>query len=207
MKRSRSLWLVLAISLTVFAGCGEAGSPQAVATTVPGDSAAAPEVAPTATTAPEAPATPVPAAQADVLVAFESATVDVGEAVVAVVSVDRVSDLYGVELHLAYDGGLLDVVDAEAEVEGTQMESGSLLAIEFVVLNECNDAQGVIDYAASQMPPSEGVSGGGEIARITFKATASGAAELRVLSVVLASSEGSAIPVDIPLEAAVVTVE
>ncbi|MCJ7551170.1 MAG: hypothetical protein MUQ30_15960, partial [Anaerolineae bacterium] len=66
---------------------------------------------------------------------------------------------------------------------------------------------GLIDYAASQMPPSEGVSGGGEIARITFKATASGAAEVRVVTAVLASSEGSAIPVDIALAAAVVTVE
>ena len=179
-----------------------------MATTVPEDAAAAPEAAPTATTAPEAPAaTAAPVAQADVVVAFESATVDVGEAVAAVVSVDGVSDLYGVEVHLAYDGDLLDVVDAESEVEGTQIESGSLLAIEFVVLNQCNDAQRLIDYAASQMLPSEGVSGGGEIARITFKAVAAGSAELRLVTVVLASSEGSAIPVAIPSEAAVVGVE
>jgi general secretion pathway protein D len=207
VKRSRSLWLVLAISLVVFAGCGEADGPQAVATTVPEDIAAAPEAAPTATTAPEAPAPAAPMApraQADVVVAFESATVDIGETVVAVVSVDGVSDLYGVEVHLAYDGDLLDVVDAESEVEGTQIETGSMLAIEFIVLNQCNDAQGLIDYAASQMPPSEGVSGGGEIARITFKAVAAGSAELRVLSVVLARSEGRSIPVTTPSEAAVV---
>ena len=207
MKHSRSLWLELAICLMVFAGCGEADGQQASATMVLEESAAAPEVAPTATTAPEAPAAPAPAAQADVLVAFESATVDAGEMVVAVVSVDGVSDLYGVEVHLAYDGDLLDVVDAEAEVEGTQIESGSLLDIGFIVLNQCNDAQGLIDYAASQMPPSEGVSGGGEIALITFKAVAPGAAELRVLSVVLARSEGSAIPVAIPSESVAVTVE
>lgn len=156
MKRSRRLWLVLAVGLVVLAGCGQVDDARAVATTVPEDTAAALEVALTATTAPEA-----PVAQADVFVTFESGTVDLGETVVAVVSVDRVSDLYGVEIHLAYDGDLLDVVDAEAEVAGTQIESGSLLAIEFVVLNQCNDAQGLIDYAASQMPPSEGVSGGG----------------------------------------------
>jgi len=207
VKRSRSLWLILAICLAASAGCGEADGPQAAATTVPEDPAAVPAVAPTATTVPDVPAAPAPVAQADVLVAFESATVDAGETVVAVVSVDGVSDLYGVEVHLAYDGDLLDVVDAESEVEGTQIESGSFLDIEFIVLNRCNDAQGLIDYAASQMPPSEGVSGGGEIARITFKATASGTAELRVLSVVLAGSEGSAIPVAIPPEAAVVMVE
>jgi len=205
VKRSRLLWLVLAVGLGVFAGCGKVGDPQAVAavaTAVSEDTATTPEVAPTAMVAPEA-----PAVQADLLVTFESGTVDVGEMVVAVVSVDRVSELYGIEVHLAYDGDLLDVVDAESEVEGTQIESGSLLAIEYIFQNQCNDAQGLIDYAASQMPPSDGVSGGGEIARITFKAVASGSAEVRVLTAVLASSEGSAIPVDIPSEAAVVTVE
>ncbi|MCJ7736295.1 MAG: cohesin domain-containing protein, partial [Anaerolineae bacterium] len=191
--RSRSLWWVFVVALVVFAGCGEVDGLQVVATPVPEDTAAALEVVPTATAAPVA-----PAAQADVLLAFESGTVNIGETVVAVVSVDRVSDLYGIEVHLAYDGDLLEVVDAESEAEGTQIESGSLLAIEYIFQNQCNDAQGLIDYAASQMPPSEGVSGGGEIARITFKAVASGSAEVRVLTAVLASSEGSAIPVDVP---------
>ena len=207
MKRSRSLWSALMVGLVVFAGCGEVDLRQAVATPVPEPTATVLEAAPTATAASAAPADPAPAVQADVLVTFESATVDVGETVVAVVSVDGVDDLYGVEVHLAYDGALLDVVDAESEVEGTQIESGSLLAVEYIFQNRCNDAQGLIDYAASQMPPSKGVSGGGEIARIIFRATASGAAELRVLSVVLASSGGSAIPADVPSEAAVVTVE
>ena len=207
MKRSCSLWLVLAICLVVFAGCGKVDDPQAVATTVPAELTSVPEVAATATAAPQVPAAPASAAQAGVLVAFESGTVNVGETVVAVVSVDGVGDLYGIEVHLAYDGDLLEVVDAESEAEGAQIESGSLLAIEYIFQNQCNDAQGLIDYAASQMPPSEGVSGGGEIARITFKAVASGSAEVRVLTAVLASSEGSAIPVDVPSAAAVVTVE
>ena len=207
MKRSRSLWLAGVVGLTVLAACGEVDDPLAVATTVPAEPTIVVEVVATATAVPQEPAAPAPVAQADVSVTFESGTVDVGETVVAVVSVDRVSDLYGVEVHLAYDGDLLDVVDVESEVEGTQIESGSLLAIEFVVLNQCNDAQGLIDYAASQMPPSEGVSGGGEIARITFKAVAAGAAELRIVTVVLASSEGSAIPVAIPSESVAVTVE
>jgi len=205
VKRSRSLWLAGVVGLTVLAACGEVEDPLAVATTVPAEPTTVVEVV--ATAVPQEPAAPAPVAQADVSVTFESGTVDVGETVVAVVSVDRVSDLYGVEVHLAYDGDLLDVVDVESEVEGTQIESGSLLAIEFVVLNQCNDAQGLIDYAASQMPPSEGVSGGGGIARITFKAMAAGAAELRIVTVVLASSEGSAIPVAIPSESVAVTVE
>lgn len=204
MKRSLTFFVLLMVGCVIVAGCGApADAPSA-------DAPLTPPLEATAADADAATATPpvqAPGEQAVLSVVLESDAVSVGDTVVATVLVDNAQDLFGLEAHLAYDGDLLSVVDTEDEVEGVQIESGSLLDIEYIVQNQCDDTQGLIDYAASQMPPSEGVTGDGEIARVTFRAIASGTAELKVLSVVLASSEGQSLPVALPSEATVVVVK
>jgi hypothetical protein len=112
------------------------------------------------------------------------------------VRVEDVAQLAGAELHLTFDSAVLEVVDADSSVEGVQIAHGDFLSPDFVVQNIVEPGTGRVDYAIACMPLDKAVSGGGVLARVTFRALAKGETQVAVRSALLADVQEQPISVE-----------
>ncbi len=191
MKTTARVLSLFIVALVVVAGCADTGSTDGIPdmgdagdpALVPPDVSASPS--------PNAPST------ATAEITWGATAVAPDADIEATISLSGVDDLYGAEVHLTFDAELLQAIDMETDSEGVQVAKGDLLAVDYVVINRVDNAAGAIDYAVSQMPPSEGVSGTGTLMRVRFRTVAAGTAGVRVANLVLADSQGNAIPVEL----------
>jgi len=131
-------------------------------------------------------------------------TIDPGSSEVAVgaettvsIKIENIADLYGVEVHLTFDPALLEVVDANSGTDGVQIEAGDLLELDVDIENDVDQSAGQIDFAISQMPPHDPVSGSGVLATITFRGKAAGASAVSFDEALLSDKDGGEITADI----------
>ena len=105
---------------------------------------------------------------------IDSTEVKVGQEIVVDIMVEDVPTVYGADIQLLYDVAVLDVVDNDTNMTGTQLQAGDFLnpAQGFVLQNEVNDEAGTIDYALTLLNPAPPVEGNGRLATVTFKALA-----------------------------------
>jgi hypothetical protein len=181
--RSRVSWMVALVVVLVSGVVGCGSRPDAPQPTTPV------AVTPTETPVEEGESTQI----AVVAMVGVPEAVGVGETFEVEVSASGVADLYGAEVHLTFDPSLLEVVDDRGNV-AARVADGDLLVVRFTAQNAVDHAQGRVDYAVSQMPPSKGVTGYGALVRVRFRAKAAGAADISLDEVLLASSLGEAIP-------------
>jgi hypothetical protein len=105
------------------------------------------------------------------------AEIDVGDTVAVDVYLEDVADLVYVEMYVIFDPDLLEVVDADSETSGVQVEIGPLLGTDVVVLyNEVDQSAG--EVVVAQEVPSDTVSGSGVLATITFQGNAAGTSDV-----------------------------
>ena len=181
-------WCLMVAIVVVAAGCGGQGVDGALTPT-----AGATVLRPTVTDA-VTPTSSTPSI-ATVGLALDPGCTPEGGVAGVVVTVTHVSDLYGVELHLAFDASRLQVVDADPATPGVQIEDGRLLKVGFTPVNQADNEVGRIDYAVAQMPPTAPATGDGVLAQIRFKTLTSGAAAVTLESALLAASDGHALSV------------
>ena len=93
------------------------------------------------------------------------------ETVAVEVRVNDVFDLYGVDIKVAFDPAVLEVVDANPAKPGIQVQDGGFLSPDFVVSREADNAAGTLEYAMTQVGGSP-VSGSGVLFTIFFRAKA-----------------------------------
>lgn len=124
-----------------------------------------------------------------------AAAVEAGNTVTVQVLVADVTDLMGCEVHLAYDPTYVDVVDANPDEQGVQVQLGPFLSPDFVVQNGIDPATGRIDVAFAAMAADSAVSGNGVVATITFQGKTAGTSPLTFVSVILADTDGHIIAV------------
>ena len=117
----------------------------------------------------------------------------VGDRVTVDVVIEQVSELFGAEVHLSFDPEVLEVVDADSTKEGIQIEPGTLPAPDFVVQNTADNQAGTVDYALTQLKPSEPRSGDGLLARVTFRGKRAASSQILLEQFVLADIQGTAI--------------
>lgn len=78
--------------------------------------------------------------------------------------------MYAADVRLAFDPAVIEVVDADSEKDGTQIEPlDGFLSPDWVLRDTADNANGTAWYAATQMNPSRPVTGTGDLARITFR--------------------------------------
>lgn len=110
--------------------------------------------------------------------------------------IQDVTALYGADVRLSFDAARMQVVDADPNIPGTQIQPlYDFMTPGFVIKKEANNSAGTIWYAATQLNPSPPVSGSGPLARITFRAVASGSFPLPVTSAQLSAAGGIPIAV------------
>ncbi len=98
------------------------------------------------------------------------------ETIPVAVWVNDVIDLYGADIALAFDAGVLEVVDADATRPGIQVQNGGFLRPDFVVNREADNSAGTVRYTVSQAAPSLPVDGSGILFTILFRAKSAAAA-------------------------------
>ena len=119
----------------------------------------------------------------------------VGETVTVELRVEQVTGLYGAEVRLKFDPDILEVVDADPNEEGVQLEPGTLPSPDYVVRNRADNAAGIVEYAVTQLPPSKPGVGSGVIARVTFRTKKVAVSELQFQELLLADTQGKDIAV------------
>jgi LysM repeat protein len=126
-----------------------------------------------------------------VLVDPPSQSVDVGQTVSVDVKVDSVTNLYGLDVRLAFDAAKLEVQDANGSMAGIQVEPGSFLnpAQGFMAENSADNTAGEVRYVFTLTAPAPAASGSGVLARITFRAKASGTAAITLSEVTLLDNQ------------------
>jgi hypothetical protein len=107
-----------------------------------------------------------------------SMAVTVAETTTANIRIENVTGLFGAEVHLTFDPGLLEVVDADTDTAGVQIQPGPFLFPDFVARNNADQTSGRIVFAVAHMPPHLPVDGSGVLATITFKGKAAGTSAL-----------------------------
>jgi len=125
-------------------------------------------------------------------------TLSPGETVGFTVLIKEVVDLFGVEVHLAYDPAVVQLIDAGEATPGVQIIPGKFLDPDegFLVANSADNGNGELDYALTLLAPAEAVSGTGLILAFELRAIANGSSPL-TLSVILASADGASLPVTV----------
>jgi hypothetical protein len=112
-----------------------------------------------------------------------------------IVEIANVQNLYCYELNMTYDGGRVQIQDADAEKPDTNLQLGAFVSPDFVVFNRADN--GVINLVLTQLAPNGPRSGSGELARATLVGIGAGFANFAFGEVTLSDNNGQLIPVTI----------
>ncbi|MCW5852112.1 MAG: hypothetical protein KIT87_18710 [Anaerolineae bacterium] len=130
--------------------------------------------------------------------------VDMGSTVTVDLRVDGIENLYGVQLELAFDPQLLEVVDAYPTLPGVQISDGDFLVPDVNLVNQVDTTAGAIQYAISLRGNKPGVSGSGVLARITFRGRQPGISRIAFTRAVL--SDPQSVQIAVATEGGVIVV-
>ncbi|MFQ6058430.1 MAG: cohesin domain-containing protein [Anaerolineae bacterium] len=127
-----------------------------------------------------------------VFVSPSSQEIEVGQMATVDIRIERVTDLYGVDMHLRFDPTVLEVQDAAPLQPGVQIQPGTFPdpGWGFVLTNTADNDTGEISYIMTLIHPSPAANGSGVAARVTFKGVGSGASAIAFDSLVLSDSGG-----------------
>ena len=108
--------------------------------------------------------------------------------------VEDVTDLYAFEFEITFDPTLVEVVDADPDKAGVQIETGDFLSPDWLLSNTVDNDKGTITYALCQINPSPPQSGDGVLAIITWRSKGAGTSPLHFAHLLLAAPGGVEIP-------------
>jgi hypothetical protein len=105
-------------------------------------------------------------------------------------------NMYGFELHIAYDPTKLQVVDGDPNVAGIQLLPGDLYEIGqgFLVASDADNETGKALFAFTLLAPAAPMEGNGSLIIIEVEAIGGGVSAIELEEVILASPEGEALP-------------
>lgn len=116
-----------------------------------------------------------------------------GTSDVAVEVVD-VEGLYGFDLTLTFDPTVVEVVDANPDMQGVQVAFGTFLDPGLSVRNTADNTAGTVRYAMTQLNPSEAKSGTGTLIVVRLRGKAAGSSSLNLTALALAARDATEIP-------------
>ena len=111
------------------------------------------------------------------------------------VEVRDVVELYAVDLTIRFDPDILQVEDANPDQEGVQPGLATFLDAGMTLFNIVDNETGTVRFVMSQINPSEGKSGDGNLLVLTFVGKQAGTSPVTVEAVEFANRFGEAIPV------------
>jgi hypothetical protein len=134
-----------------------------------------------------------------------SAEVDVGDETTVDVYLEDVTDLAYVEVYVIFDPDLLEVVDADSETSGVQVEIGPFLGTDVVVLyNDADQSAG--EVVVAQEVATDTVSGSGVLVAITFHGNAAGTSDISIDAAGFYLEDGAGESIEADIEDGSITV-
>lgn len=125
-----------------------------------------------------------------------NATVAAGDVAMVSIVIQNAQDLYGLDVRVHFDPAVVEVVDADSTQAGIQLAAGLLPQPDFVARNMADNTSGVVQYAVTQINPTEPANGDGVIVTIAFRGRVAGRqSALTIESVTLANRDGTTLPV------------
>ena len=122
--------------------------------------------------------------------------VNAGELATLTVVLADAQSVYGIDVSATFDPQLVEVVDADPARDGIQMTPGTFPKPDFVARNVADNQAGTLQYAITQVHPTEAVSGSGAVFSVQFRAKApSGQAPFTLTLVELTDRDGIALAV------------
>jgi hypothetical protein len=105
-----------------------------------------------------------------------------GEEAVAEIRVRRAPPVYGVDLQIAFDSQMIEVLDADERKKGVQITPGKFLDSRgaFFLENAADNRNGEVRYAMTRLNPEPPARGAGIVARIAFRARKRGVPAFRI---------------------------
>lgn len=132
---------------------------------------------------------------AQVRVMPDSIQVPQGTTIDLAVEVIEIQDLYAFDISLTFDPTVIQVVDADPDLDGIQVNYGMFLDPGFVLRNEVDNQAGTIRFALTQLNPSQPKSGSGVLIVIRLEGGQVGAqTSLTLTHAELVERDGSDIP-------------
>ena len=111
---------------------------------------------------------------------FEDLEVPPGQRFEVPVEVRNVAELYAIDIEIRFDPAILQVEDANPNVDGVQPALGTFLDAGLTLFNEVDNEEGLLRFAMAQVNPSEPKSGDGIVLVLNFNAVAAGESDLEV---------------------------
>lgn len=127
---------------------------------------------------------------------FEVYEVQPGERVEVPIEIQAVEDLYAVDFEIQFDPNVVQVEDANPNVNDVQPALGTFLDAGLALYNTVDNEAGVVRFAMTQANPSEAKSGSGVVLILYFQGIAEGESDLTVTTMELATRSGEAISVE-----------
>ena len=121
-----------------------------------------------------------------------AANIPPGQTTDIVVQLDDVDNVYGIEMHLAFDPAIVSVVDANGSTEGIQIQPGSCPKDDFQIVNTVDNGAGTIDYAVTQLNPTSACNGG-DVSTITLQCQTAGQSDISFGASIIADADGQEI--------------
>ncbi|NLF02994.1 MAG: LysM peptidoglycan-binding domain-containing protein, partial [Anaerolineales bacterium] len=116
----------------------------------------------------------------------------VGESLPVQVWFDNPEGVTGIEIYLSFDPGFIHVEDSAPEIDGVQVEPGSVPNPEQVIQREVNNETGVILYQVAQETGAPARTSGC-VARFNVQAVAQGESPMRFTIVNVSGANGGAL--------------
>lgn len=128
----------------------------------------------------------------------EEATYRVEPSAVTTIAVflENATDVYGIDVRASYDPELVEVVDADLDRDGLQVEAGQFPQPDFVAVSNANPQTGTVHYVVTQLNPTLPATGSGIVFLVRLRGRGiAGTSEFRIEHVEISSRDGDLLPV------------
>jgi hypothetical protein len=101
----------------------------------------------------------------------EDLEVSVGENDEILIVISDADEINAFDIRLVYDPGVIELIDADDQIDGIQVGLGDFLAPDYVLINNVDESAGTIRVVMTQINPNQPQSGDGTLLVIQFTAT------------------------------------
>jgi hypothetical protein len=102
---------------------------------------------------------------------------------------DSTKNLYGIQVEMAFDPDVVEVVDSDDLRAGVQIEGGDFFVPDVRFINEVDNGAGTIQYVMTLQGVKPGVTGSGVLARIVLHAVGAGTSEVAFTGAILSDPQ------------------
>lgn len=119
-----------------------------------------------------------------------------GETAALEIRLENARNLYGIDMRLAFDPAVLEIIDADPSQSGAQMAPGTFPTPDLIAFNAADNAAGTARYVVTQLNPTPPATGSGIVLTVQVRARAAGLTDLTIPLVEMSDRDGNLLAVN-----------